>query len=1049
MCTMKQKCCLGGGYCLVLMLWSLIAHADEPGLTEDEFNRQYNAIRSAYFMSPADSEQAYFSIYQQIKDSPALEQIALLAIQLHLHTTIQRKSEAAADWLSLAEGTLKQLDSEASVNAAQLMIKRNQLLFLMMTGQYVKLIGQINAIEKQLAVTETASHLHLTDQQMVLDEADVARIYLLFGGALYYTSDFDAAQKYIHKSLEINRAINNLKGAADGYNNLALIAMEEQMYESATDFLNESLAIVKQIGDTEQYITFLTNQGVNFKGMGKHDAAIESFNQVINHPDINQYRGYQIHSLLMLADMAMDNDLAAADQFIQQANDVAQAMQTGQAVWAKINGQLAQLKQRQGLHTEAIELTEKNLQYYNDNNKRSEVAESHWVLSNSYQKLGQWQQAYQHFKTYADLSQQIAQNATKNSVARLHHQYKENAAAERIALLQTENLLQTVELEANKKEKMVMAVGSGFALLILLLLVSRHYIKKEAQRLARHNAQIAAREKQLNLLSHAFKSTSDAVWITNDRFEIEDVNDSFLKHTLQKKQQVIGKPLLLAPVKGQDEYMSDHIKNQISLHGTWRGELYDQRADGQVYPLELEVDTIYNQAGEVIHYLGVFRDITEKKLAEQELQNLATHDDLTGLPNRTLLLQLLQQAVANVKSSALALATLLVDVGGFKKVSNTVGHAVGDALIATVVERIKATLSADEVLARISESTFAVLVEAAEAKIEAVRVALEINAAFGSALVVHNKPYMMSVSMGIAVCPDDGGEAEDLLRKASIAVVDGKNKHDLPYNFFKHHMNEVIMAQLSHEQRVIHAINNDSFEFHYQPLHDVSTGQVIGAEALIRWVEVDGSVILPDQFIDIAERAGFIDQIDKIVLERVFGQVAQWRREAALTLGMVSINLSAGIFSRPKDLLPLLAKKISKHDIDPREIKIEITESMLLQDMDQAIETINQIKNMGFQIALDDFGTGYSSLNYLKKFAVDFLKIDRSFITSIHQSKVDQNIVKTIIELANTLNLKVIAEGVECAQHVAILKAMNCDYCQGYYFSKPLPKKRFEAFVAV
>ncbi len=1012
-------------------------------MTTIEFNSNYDSIRLDHLLSPAASEAAYLSLYQRIKDSQQTQQITLVVIQLHLQATLLGKTEAATQWLSLATNSISQLNSKSAVKAAQMIIKKNEVLSLMMRGEYVKLIGMINRIEELLLTIKTAPNTHLLDDQIWLDQRDVAKIYLLFGGALYYTSDFNAAQQYIQKSLAINQAVGDLKGVADGYNNLALIAMEEQQFEDATDFLNESLKVVKQIGDTEQYITFLTNQGVNFKNMGKRQEAIESFHSVINHPAVNAgYRGYKIHSLLMLADMYMSTDLPAAETLIYQAADVASELAPSQLSDAKINAALAQLMQHKGQHQEAIELAQQNLQYYQSKNKLSAVADSHRILSDSYQQSGQWQQAYEHFKSYAELAQEIEQNALKNSVTKLHSQYKENAAAERIAHLQTENQLKSVEIKANKKQKMVIVISGVFTLLTLLLLVSRHYIKKEAERLELHNSQIAAREKQLKLLSHAFKSTSDAVWITNDQFEIEDVNDSYVKHTLREKEQVVGKQLVLAPVKGQDEYMSKHIMKQVRQNGTWRGELYDQRADGQIYPLELEIEAIKNDAYQVIHYLGVFRDITEKQLAEQELKTLATHDHITGLPNRTLLLQVIRKACNDVKNSTTTLAVLLIDVNGYKKINDTVGHTAGDELIVAIAERIKAAISENEVFSRINDATFCVLIEHAEPKLTAVRVALEINAAFESAFVVMDEPYIMPVSMGITLYPEDGREAEDLLRRAQIAILDKKSHQNYPYSFYKHKMNEVIMAELSHEQRVIKAINNDSFEFYYQPLLDVSSGQIIGAEALIRWVEVDGSLVLPDQFIQVAERAGLIEKIDTIAIDQVFNQVARWQQLAHLPLGLVSINLSGSIFSHPKKLLSLLDAKISEHGVDPGNIKIEITENILLGHTETAIATIKQVKAMGFQIALDDFGTGYSSLNYLKKFEFDYLKIDRSFI--MNHDKNSQIVVQTVIELAHSLKLYVVAEGIEDQDTLHMLIEKGCDAVQGYHICRPDEPKIIE-----
>jgi len=311
---------------------------------------------------------------------------------------------------------------------------------------------------------------------------------------------------------------------------------------------------------------------------------------------------------------------------------------------------------------------------------------------------------------------------------------------------------------------------------------------------------------------------------------------------------------------------------------------------------------------------------------------------------------------------------------------------------------------------------------------------------------VRENQLSISASIGITCYPENATDPQELLRKAALAILDIKAQNKNSYKFFEQRMNIEVAEQLALEQKLLTAIKNDAFEFYYQPLVNSKTGLISGAEALIRWVEENGNVIYPDEFIPFSEKLGLIDQIDKMAINKVFKQVALWQKNS-IYFGPIAINLSAKMFADADKLIPFLIDKLAQYQISASLIKIEITEGMLLEKIDVAIKTMEQIKSLGFKLSLDDFGTGFSSLNYLKQFPIDILKIDRTFIMGMHESTVDQSIVRSIVDLAGNLNLSVVAEGVELGEHLEFLQQLNCQEYQGYYFSKAVSLKEIEHLV--
>ena len=644
------------------------------------------------------------------------------------------------------------------------------------------------------------------------------------------------------------------------------------------------------------------------------------------------------------------------------------------------------------------------------------------------------------------MKKQLNENAQKDSIKNLQMQYEAEDKQKEIDLLQAENTLNVLKMHSAKSQNFIIIALALSAFIIVLLAVSRYYSKKEQQRLALYNREIKANEKQLMLLSNAFKNTSDAVWITNKDFEIEVINRAYITQTLKNEQDVIGQKVSFASINGQDTNFAEKLRTQAMINGNWLGELYDQRSTGETYCLELEIEAIKDDNNNIIHYLGVFRDITEKIKIRQQLRKLATHDDLTGLPNRTLLNELIIQSSLNSQRSDISPTTLLLDASGFKNINDTYGHDHGDEIICEIAKRLSSILYSKDVIAHINGAEFCVLVELSDPDYGATAVARKILSCFEAPFDINGHSLTITANIGITRFPEDAKDPQELLRKAALAMIDSKNQQQNSYSFFEQHMNKEMNIHLAQEQSLITAIKNNVFAFYYQPFVNTKTGKISGAEALIRWIQPNGDVIYPDEFIPFAERLGLIDSIDEITIDKVFHQIALWQEKQEL-FGPISINLSAKMFAKSNELITFLNSKLAQYKIPPTLVKIEITEGMLQEEIEKAITTMEQIKALGFTLSLDDFGTGFSSLNYLKQFPIDILKIDRSFIMDMHKSTVDQSIVRSIIDLAHNLNLSVVAEGVELIEHLALLKQLDCQEYQGYYFSKALPVNEIENLV--
>jgi diguanylate cyclase (GGDEF)-like protein len=437
----------------------------------------------------------------------------------------------------------------------------------------------------------------------------------------------------------------------------------------------------------------------------------------------------------------------------------------------------------------------------------------------------------------------------------------------------------------------------------------------------------------------------------------------------------------------------------------------------------------------------VFHDVTQAREMSQRISYLAHHDYLTDLPNRMLLNDRLSQAITAARRQRQQLAVLFVDVDRFKHINDSLGHAIGDQLLLSIANRMVASVRNSDTVSRQGGDEFVILLPTVVHADDAALSANKILTALSTPHRVKEHDLQITVSMGIGIYPDDGTDAETLVKNADVAMLHAKDNGRNNYQFFRADMNEHALERQSLESGLRHALERREFVLHYQPKMDLETKTITGAEALIRWRKPGRGTVLPDRFIPIAEQCGYIVSIGRWVLREACRQTQVWL-EADLAPTPVAINVSA-VELRSKDFVRGVRAVLQETGLEARYLELELTETALLQDPASTIAVLHELKNMGVLLTLDDFGTGYSSLSYLKRFPIDALKIDKSFVRGLCTSVSDANIVSAVISMGKSFGLRVIAEGVETREQLQALQAQQCAEGQGYYFQKPVAASEF------
>jgi len=465
--------------------------------------------------------------------------------------------------------------------------------------------------------------------------------------------------------------------------------------------------------------------------------------------------------------------------------------------------------------------------------------------------------------------------------------------------------------------------------------------------------------------------------------------------------------------------------------------------DGSYIPVEIHREAY--KAGDDWIIVGIARDISQRKETDQRLLKMAHYDTLTGLPNRNLFFTTLQMGLTQASLSHWKLAVVTVDLDEFNNVNETWGHLMGDQMLTELGKRLTNCLNASDTLGRMDGDEFALILMIREGQVDALQTVERIREKLREPFQLGAHSTVMTASIGIALYPNDGDDAHGLIKHANTAMYQAKKVGRDTYRFYTAQMNVEASARQSMEAALREAVRQQAFELFYQPKISLADGRVCGLEALLRWPRPEQGNVSPAVFVPILEKLGLITEVGKWVITQVCKQIADWQRAGEMPL-QVAVNVS-GQQIIEGDLIASIRQALLDHQIDPHWLEIELTESSLMENTSHTIASLQTLQKMGVKVSIDDFGTGYSSLAYLRRFPIDKLKIDIAFIREVTSNPQDAAIAKTIIELAHSLNLQVIAEGVETPEQLAFLKANGCDQVQGYLFSRPLPIRALEDFL--
>lgn len=540
-------------------------------------------------------------------------------------------------------------------------------------------------------------------------------------------------------------------------------------------------------------------------------------------------------------------------------------------------------------------------------------------------------------------------------------------------------------------------------------------------------------EAQLILAATAFARSADGVVLTDATERILTINDTFASVTGYSLQELRGRTPRLLQSGRHPAAFYRAMQEALHTHGWWQGEIWNRRRNGDLFFQWLSIKAVTDDDGNLTHYIGIYRDAAAVQQSQQRIEYLATHDVLTGLPNRTLFEDRFALALARAGRTNRMLGLLFIDLDEFKNINDTSGHRAGDALLVEVAHRLTRVMRTEDTVARHGGDEFALLVEAGSVE-ELAAVCQRVLPALAEVHRINELQTSVPASIGISVYPADGDDPETLLRKADTALHRAKAQGKNTYRFFTEDMAEQVNQQLRIESGLRQALARGELFLQYQPQIAVRGEHLEGCEALLRW-RSEGRTVSPALFIPVAEQTGLIISITEWVLTEVCRQIRHWDTQG-LNIGMVSVNMSARHFQQD-DVVARLLALVRAEGIEPRRLCLEITEGALM-DPARSERLLHAFTQAGFQVSVDDFGTGFSSLSYLKRFPIDELKIDRSFVSCIESSASDRAIVAAILAMAHSLGMRVVAEGVETPRQLDYLRERGCDTIQGYLFSPPL-----------
>lgn len=554
-------------------------------------------------------------------------------------------------------------------------------------------------------------------------------------------------------------------------------------------------------------------------------------------------------------------------------------------------------------------------------------------------------------------------------------------------------------------------------------------------------------EEKLRLSAIMFESTQEGALITDKDSFIIAVNKAFTDITGYSEEEALGKkPSILKSGKHDNDFYQCMNEN-LEREGFWQGEVWNKRKNGDYYPEWLSIKNVYDDNDKLSNCVAIFSDISHIKKTEEQIEKLSHHDPLTGLPNRLLFQSRLSHALDIAKRNEYQLALICIDIDNFKKINDSLGHNIGDEVLVMISDRLQDRVRESDTLARLGGNEFVLLLEKIEGVEQAAYVAQSILDILAEPFQFEDgKDVFIGASLGVSCYPNDGLSATDLINHADAAVSKAKDDGRNNVHFYTLELTKSAQARMQLESELRRVIaEKTELQLYYQPQVCMTSGEVVGAEALLRWHHPQDGIISPVTFLPVAEKTGLMAALDYWVLETACRQHTQWKK-LEISAFILAINITKYSFMDPHFLSKINAI-ISKTGIDPKTIELEITEGALIEPTPLVIQTIAELKHMGFTLAIDDFGTGYSSLAYLQRFNVDKLKIDRSFVKDLLIDPQGEAITSAIISMAKSLDLQILAEGVENQQQLALLKEKGCEVYQGFYFSKPIAVKDFEALM--
>ncbi len=543
-------------------------------------------------------------------------------------------------------------------------------------------------------------------------------------------------------------------------------------------------------------------------------------------------------------------------------------------------------------------------------------------------------------------------------------------------------------------------------------------------------------EAQRQLAATVFEAASEGIVIFDPNYALLAVNQAFSRVTGYQIEDMLGRNVVELPCSRDARRHYSMIHQSLEQYGSWQGELVEARKNGELYPQWLQLNTVRDKRGKVSHIVGFFADLSARRESEERMRYLTHYDELTGLANRSLFKERLREANQRARQEGRSLALLHIDLDRFKLLNDSLGHEVADQLLQKMARRLVNALPEANTIARLSGDEFAVLFDAYGTLSSLARMATRLLGKLRLPVTVEGHELVVSASMGISLLPDSAREIPALVSQSNIAMQHAKHLGGNNFQFYTESLQASTLERLQLENQLRKAIEEQQLSVFYQPKLCLATGRLNAAEALVRWEHPTMGRVPPGDFIGLAEETGLIGPIGEFVLRRACWQACEWQRQG-LPAMRVSVNLSVHQLRQGK-LVSLVRQVLEESGLAPHLLELELTESQLLDSVEHIIATFQQLRDLGVKLAIDDFGTGYSSLSYLKRFPVDYVKIDQAFIRGLDEGSEDAAITRAIIAMAHSLGLKVVAEGVENPQQLEFLKLHGCDEVQGYLISRPV-----------